>query len=84
MQEAALDQSIETLKKAADLRVSANRARRLSLQVSGIVDQNRLRSYESELEAKAAALEQRARRPSEPASELTANDHKQIGEQSHS
>ena len=59
MQEAALDNALETLKKAADLRVSANRARRLSLQVSSVVDQNRLRSYAAELEEKAAALEQR-------------------------
>jgi predicted Zn-dependent protease len=74
MQEAALDNTLEILKKAADLRLSANRARRLSLQVTSIVDQDRLRSYATELEDRAAALEKRARQLSTAASKLTAEE----------
>ena len=74
MQEAALDNSLESLQNAADLRVSANRARRLSLQVSSIVDQNRLRSYAAELEEKAAALEQRARQLTATVSDVVAEE----------
>ena len=55
-----MDKTTETLKTAADLRVSANRARRLALQVSSVTDQNRLQSYATELEGQATALEQHA------------------------
>jgi hypothetical protein len=55
-----LDKTIATLKMAADLRVSANRARRLALQMSSVVDQNRLCGYATELEKRAMALEKRA------------------------
>jgi len=74
MQEADLNTTLETLKKAADLRVSANRARRLSLQVSSAVDQDRLRSYAAELEEKATALEQRARQLSITVSNVVADE----------
>jgi hypothetical protein len=77
MQEADLDTTLETLKKAADLRVSANRARRLSLQVSSAVDQDRLRSYAAELEEKATALEQRARQLSITLSNIEADERAQ-------
>ena len=79
MQEATLDTTLESLKKAADLRVSANRARRLSLQVSSAIDQNRLRSYAAELEEKAAALEQRARQLSMTVSKVVAEERAPSG-----
>jgi hypothetical protein len=55
-----LDKTTATLKTAADLRISASRARRLALQVSSVTDQNRLRSYAAELEQQATALVQHA------------------------
>lgn len=81
MQEAALDNTVETLKTAADLRVAANRARRLSSQVSSVVDQNRLRSYATELEEKALALERRAQQRPAPGPGLAAEEHEQMGEE---
>jgi hypothetical protein len=75
-----LDETIATLKMAADLRVSANRARRLALQLSSVVDQKRLRSYATELEEKAAAMERRAKQPPAPSPKLAAEEHEQRSE----